>query len=216
MRNRLSREQIKTFLFDHIRRSINTDIKPLLKEKCDEEEIGGYFAVPGLVFTLIEYLGRLRYGYVREDRGSIRAVWWIKKYLGDVNKRYKKTGGLLFDMLRHGPIHTREPKKYLFALNKGFTWEIVKAERNREHMFLPNGRNFVISLDQLVEDLESAIDNFWKDLDASTKLQIKFSNAYWKMRKPQWVPWLLNRRNKNHKRYLRKEFEYIKKELRPW
>jgi hypothetical protein len=207
----MDKDEIKQFLYEHIKSSIKGDIKPLLKDKCGDEEIGGYFAVIVLVFTLIEYLGRLRYNNTGTKDGSKHATWWIRKYMGKCNKRYSKIGGVLFDMYRHGTVHTREPKQYLFTLTSGFAWEIVKNERQTEHLKIYKGRNFVISLNQLAEDLEFAIDYFWTDLKDSTAIEKKFVKAFLKLKTPQWVPSL-----KREKKYLKKDLEILEKELIPW
>src|SRR5260370_28826239 len=102
----MNKEEIKKFLYEDIKSSINGDIKTLLKDKCGDEDVGGYFAVLMLVFTLIEYLGRLRYNNAKMKNGSQHAIWWIRKYMGKCNKRYTKIGGILFDMYRHGTVHT--------------------------------------------------------------------------------------------------------------
>lgn len=200
--------------------SIATDIRPLLKEKSEGQEIGGYFAIPILILTLVEYLGRLRYGYIKEKpgkrdkrkwSGSSCAVWWMKKYLGSKNPRYKKLSGLLYDMFRHGAVHRRQPKIYLYNLYKGFGWEIQKAKNKDLHLQVKSGKWFELSLDQLVDDLELGIDKFYSDLESSDVLRKKFSNAYEHMKKPQWVPYL-----KYKKKYLVKDFEFLSPEIKGW
>ncbi len=211
MSDYLELTKIKSILINDIQRSIKTDVKPLLKEENIDGEIGGYFAVPLLALTLIEYLGRLRYGCTKEGDGSKYAQLWIKKYMARSNIRYKKIGGLIYDMFRHGTVHKREPKQYLFTKNSGMGWIIVKGERQLEHLTLPNGRTLLFSLDQMIIDLENAIEYFYSDLESSQIIRTKFSNSYKKLRKPQWVPWL-NRR----KRYLKKDLQIIKGELKSW
>lgn len=214
-------DQIKIFLFNHIKRSIQTDIRPLLKNGCAGEVIGGYFAVPVLVFTLIEYLGRLRYGYIKEGvsrrnkwSGSNCAIWWIKRYMGASNKRYRKLGGLIYDMFRHGTVHSRQPKQYLFNLYKGFGWEIRKGDRQEWNLGVRLGRWFELSLDQLVSNLETGVDLFWADLESSSIIRSKFSNAYRTMKKPQWIPYITGK--KGRKKYLHSDLIFISREVKSW
>src|SRR5258708_6776031 len=201
------RKQTRRVLYSDNRNSIDQDIKPLLKDKNDYETIGGFFAVIVLVFTLIEYLGRLRYGNSTGKDGARDATKWVREYMGRSNSRYSEIGGLLIDMFRNGTVHVRIPKQYLLTLNSGFGWEIVKNERQSDHLKLKGGRTLVISLNQLVTDLEKAIDLYWEELNALDDIEQIFLDTYYALRTPVMINDLIEK-----KEYLKKDLEIIQKE----
>lgn len=208
VRNNVGRKQTRRNLYSDLRNSIDQDIKPLLKDKNEQQTIGGYFAIVVIVFTLIEYLGRLRYGNQTRKNGTRDATKWMRKYMGKCNNRYVDISGLLVDMFRHGTVHIREPQQYLYAVNLGFGWKLTKNEDQQDHLKILKGKYLVISLNQLVQDLEKAIDLYWDDLNNSDQIEEIFRNTYHELKMPKLVSSL--------PAYLKNDFDIIKKELIPW
>lgn len=202
------KEFIENFINNHIVKSIKNDIRPLLKTKNEDGEIGGYFAVPVLVFTLVEYLGVLYAGKDSKKSGSEKAVTFIRKYFGQINLRYEEIGGLLYDMFRHGSVHEREPKHYIYPDNNAFGWELAKDEKELKHLTIDKGFHLVLSIDDLYDDLLKSVQLFSYDLKRSIGLRAKFIGAYNQMKKPKKVT-LIKRR-----KYIKDDFQIIKKEIK--
>jgi hypothetical protein len=91
------------------------DISPCLNLGHDE---GGYFAVPRLVLSCVDYLGAFYNGYRgRKDRSG-RRIFTDGKYskavlndlFGQVDANYRTYSDLLWEIYRNSTIHLHSPK----------------------------------------------------------------------------------------------------------
>ena len=80
---------------------------------------GGYFAVPRLVLSYVDYLGKLyRTGHNE----------FIRNVFGALDSNYRKHGLLFWEIYRNGLIHRYEPAT-LENSGKQIKWPIYKGNR---------------------------------------------------------------------------------------
>src|SRR5919197_2612133 len=151
--------EIREYLLDDLKVSVEDDVKPCLNIGSSR---GGYFAVPRLFCSYIDFLGRLyRAGH----------EVFLRDICGTSDPNYRIYGKLLWEVYRNGLIHTYQPKTLQHSGHK-ISWVIHKG--GRVHA-LSNGRQLVhivpqrtdssnwiqpISVNCLYQDLLSAIDQF--------------------------------------------------------
>jgi hypothetical protein len=107
--------KIIEYLIDDLKKSVENDIKPCLNPATKE---GGYFAVPRLVLSYVDYLGVLYHGYDGRKDGSNRRILsqgvyakeFLKDIFGYIDSNYKLYGELLWEIYRNGTIHLYSPK----------------------------------------------------------------------------------------------------------
>ena len=164
-----------------VRADIMHDIEPCLNIN---HTTGGFFSVPLILFSFIEYLGVLwknpveyknkkRVNYYLESHIPKAAIPYIKKYLGKVRSEYKIYSGLLYGLYRHSIVHHYSPSEILVN-NKILTWEIIKDSREnhllctKKKLCKENGKIIekiilTINIEIFYKDLLKSIDEFEKD-----------------------------------------------------
>jgi hypothetical protein len=127
--------KIAKYLINDLKKSVENDIKPCLNP-CIKE--GGYFAVPRLVLSYVDYLGVLYHGYDgRKDRSNRRilsqgmyAKEFLKDIFGCIDSNYKLYGELLWEIYRNGTIHLYSPKVLKDKKsNRTIGWLVYKGPR---------------------------------------------------------------------------------------
>ncbi|MDQ6864309.1 MAG: hypothetical protein M3044_10840 [Thermoproteota archaeon] len=89
--------KIVKYLIDDLKKSVENDVKPCLINE------GGYFAVPRLVLSYVDYLGVLYHGYDGRKNGSNRRILsqavyakeFLKNIFGYIDSNYGLYGELL-------------------------------------------------------------------------------------------------------------------------
>jgi hypothetical protein len=184
----MNAEEIVDYLRDDLRISVINDIGPCINGQ------GGYFAVPKLVLSYVDYLGALFRGYTawRIKRRRIFANHtYAKRFLnyifGVIDPNYSLYGNLLWEIYRNGTIHLYEPMK-LTNSNQTIYWLTYKGPRATQlpypYLFYANhlvphnyGNCFwaqPISINCIYNDLMSAIDRFASLIPQYRCLESKF------------------------------------------
>lgn len=160
-------------LFDHLKRlrqSIFDDVKNVLKYH-EETDVGGYHGIPRQVFCYVDHLGKIVYG----KGGTEEAIHFINDYFPE---KYKDKSELIYEMWRHGTVHSYEPKT-IEKDDKVLTWlsniSSNKIERN-SHLWVlkrpeQKGHNIFylkINVNQLVDDLIVSLDRLANELKKSS------------------------------------------------
>ena len=193
----MTKKEIVDYLKNDLKTSVLNDVFPCLQLN---NQNGGYFAVPRLVLSYVDYLGALYHGYLGRTNNNGRRIFadgrYAKAFLNDVfsiiDPNYKKHGDLLWEIYRNGTIHLYEPLK---LENKGKTidWLVHKRSRictvpikiNQSFVYL-NSVHLVplqcfgslwkqpISIDCLYKDLLCAIDEYANLISTNSVLELKF------------------------------------------
>jgi hypothetical protein len=131
----MTRQEIVGYLSLEMRKVVEDDIKPCLLIGAPK---GGYFSVPKLVLSCVDYLGALYCGWQPTERNSagrpiftstLKAIKYLEDVFGQVFREYRSRGKLLWEIYRHGTVHLNEPK----ALQNGaktISWFIFKGGWN--------------------------------------------------------------------------------------
>jgi len=141
LRANMTAAQMQDYLIDDLRRSLVNDVKPIVKARSLE---GGYFAVPRLVLSYVDYLGALYYGYhglTSHGRRIFALQSYAKRFLKDVfgliDVNYQNHGELVWEIYRNGTIHLYEPMRLENGGNV-IGWMVYKGARRK---LLPISRN---------------------------------------------------------------------------
>jgi len=108
--------KILDYLTGDLQRSVINDVQPCLNLGRDE---GGYFGVPRLVLSYVDYLGALYNGYNgKRERKTGRRLFTNSEYakiflndiFGQVDPNYITYGAMLWEIHRNGTIYLYSPK----------------------------------------------------------------------------------------------------------
>ncbi len=147
-----------------------------------------------LIFTHIDLLGYLYKG----KNSSSNSVEFMREYLGGIDPRYKKVGGLLYNALRHGYVHLVTPKR--MQLKNGmildFSFGSAIAGKRQDHLKVTKREEIervgkleicrlFVNLSQLCEDLLSAMDKYAEDVRHNQALSDIFWKAFETRREPK-------------------------------
>lgn len=186
--------QIRDYLTNDLKPSIINDVGPCIQPN---QASGGYFAVPRLVLSYVDYLGALYHGYQgRRNRGrrvfadQAYAKAFLRDVFGQVDGHYRLHGDLLWEIYRNGTVHLYQP---LVLENGGrvINWALYKGPRSSKvamgglpiavlvthlepswgamnHWMLP------VSITCLYEDLLQAADIYYRLVSTDQNLQINF------------------------------------------
>jgi hypothetical protein len=108
--------KILDYLTSDLKKSVINDVRSCLNLGHDE---GGYFAVPRLVLSYVDYLGALYNGYngKRNERTGKRiftsgkyAEIFLNDIFGRIDPNYIEYNALLWEIYRNGTIHLYSPK----------------------------------------------------------------------------------------------------------
>ena len=178
------RSQIRGILAK-IRADIQNDIIPCMDIN---NTTGGYYSVPIIIFSFIEYLGVLWKNPVERDRKTKKvlnyysqshfpdaAIPYIRKYLGIIRPEYKKYGGLLYGLYRHSLVHHYKPTSIILKNKEIISWGILKNSNSNHLSFtkekypepknkLLNCKILTVNIEVFYQDLMNSIDEFEKDV----------------------------------------------------
>ena len=168
---------------------------------------GGFYSVPLIIFSFIEYLGILwknpveRYKkkrkiYYSHSQIKDAAVPYIKKYLGKVRPEYKKYSGLLYGLFRHSLTHHFKPNVIILNDKEKLSWGIIKNSKNNHLTFskkkypqsngkLINHTILTINLEVFFQDLIESIDKLEKDALKYSSVRNRILRADKKLNCPQ-------------------------------
>jgi hypothetical protein len=128
--------KILDYLTKDLQKSVINDVQPCLNLGRDE---GGYFGVPRLVLSYVDYLGALYKGYngKREPKTGRRiftsgkyAKMFLNDIFGQIDPNYVTHGALLWEIYRNGTIHLYSPKILKdVKSNRTIGWMAHKQDR---------------------------------------------------------------------------------------
>ena len=199
----LTAEEAIEYLQFHVQKSVCTDVFPLTWPEFGES---GYFAVPRLVLAYADFLGCLYTGNRKGKNGqpltSQSAVLFIRRCFGDVASAYRRRGGLLYEMYRHGTVHIYEPKVVETAKGAKLAWLVGKTigalgTVGHHHMW-KRRRHLAVSQDRLADDLLLAIEVYIHKLSSRGRYLARFNRAWTDIHAPEKETDL-----RRKKRYLR-------------
>ena len=94
LKNNMTLDEVKDYLINDLKKSVEDDVYPVISPR---RKSGGYFAVPRLVFSYIDYLGALYHGYTPPVTGtsgrvsiakSDYAIEFLKNIMNQVHENY--------------------------------------------------------------------------------------------------------------------------------
>jgi hypothetical protein len=192
----MSLVDIKEYLEGDLKRSIRSDVGPVVRPEVEE---GGYFAVPRLVLSYVDFLGALYGRYSGEkDRSGRRliatpkkATKFIREIMKEVDELYDKSGDLLHEMYRHGTVHRYQPHALKRSDGRELNWLCYKGPREswvnvpralKVRHLQPVRRDansdwLPVSITCLYGDLLLAVDVFWKKLESDANLVENWRSA---------------------------------------
>lgn len=196
--------KIKSYLDEFVKARIEGVLRPLMEEGSTATG-AAFFAVPfafmTLFFCYVEFLGYLYSGGEKDRRLSKNAVDFLRIYFGEADPKYKKVGGLLYHIYRHGTVHELKPKRIQLQDGTTVGWEIVSGTGQLSDPLHLTGFNLgeavrlKVSENSLCNDLASAVDIYYKHLCTDRLLRKNFEDAVKKLRVPDTEAKI---RNKNY------------------
>lgn len=106
-RNQITVSGVKRYLREHLKKSVINDFTPAMEAYLKSSGVGkGFFGSLRILFPIITFLGTLLKG---KDEAK-NAIAFMEKYLGKVNPLYEELSDLIYNVYRHGLIHTQMPK----------------------------------------------------------------------------------------------------------
>lgn len=190
----MNQKKITKYLTAELKSAIIQDIRPCLNLGHDE---GGYFSVPRLVLSCVDYLGALYNGYngrrdpwgkrIFTDGRYAKAV--LYDLFGQVDANYRIHNDLLWEIYRNGTIHLHGPKLLKSkSSNRTIGWIAHKLGRSAKlgsphnlqaqhlvpHHHGNNRWSQPISIVCLFDDLSAVIDNYASLIHQDPNLESKF------------------------------------------
>jgi|SRR5208282_3711110 len=119
------------YLKKDLKKSVENDVSPCLQT---EKREGGYFVIPRLVLSYVDYLGALHHGYSGSHKPKGRRIFadhtyaksFIRDFFGPLFANYRTFGDLLWEIYRNGTIHLYEPLT-LENSDVIISWQIFKG-----------------------------------------------------------------------------------------
>lgn len=152
----------KHYLQTQIRQSILDDVLPIIQQPR-----GGFYSAIRTMFAEIDGLAKLYFGVVG-DSDSIRVVRFMKKMFSGELGKY---AGFIYEVYRHGLMHTHMPK-HVFAKRKHHVGWGIRKNGN------PTGALVDISLMELKCEVLNAIKKYCEELDRNKRRLRLFKNGY--------------------------------------
>jgi len=128
----MNKQEIVGYLSNDLKPFLIEDITPCLQ--IGVKTRAGFFSVPKLVLTCVDYLGALYVGWNNERKNGRpvftsgpKAKAYLRDLFGQVYPEYKTHGDLLWEIYRHGTVHLNEPK----ILQNGartISWQLFKGD----------------------------------------------------------------------------------------
>jgi hypothetical protein len=151
------------------RATVERDMRPLLADQ------GAPFAICREVVSSIDHLGHL---YTGSSQCGARFRAFLEQILGEIDQRYRRRAGEIYQMYRCGTVHEFEPKVLENRKGQTLAWLCYQGNRAAKQLDLPEigkltvthlepvvyvtGRSFglPVSTNCLLDDLVAAIDRF--------------------------------------------------------
>jgi hypothetical protein len=128
----MNKQEIVDYLSMDLKPFIIEDITPCLQ--IGFKTRAGFFSVPKLVLTCVDYLGALYVGWNNERKNGRpvftsgpKAKAYLRDLFGQVYAEYKTHGDLLWEIYRHGTVHLNEPK-VLQNGTRTISWQLFKGD----------------------------------------------------------------------------------------
>jgi hypothetical protein len=201
---------------------LNKHLKKRLQEQInnlsDEYGIKTEFIDVALLLLVVHFdlMGRLVAGEISDKNTTTNAIAFMRKYLGQVDPRYKEISGILYHMLRHGYVHLFSPKRVTLKNNNIFDLSFCLGPDRQTHLDFTKrletewmeGKVVVyrmnVHVSQLYEDFISAFDTFGEEVFHDQKTSDKFEKSF-KLHRVEGTKEGLNK----DKSSLKQDFEFI-------
>jgi len=162
-------EGAKNYLTYYLMESLKKEFPPAIEayqEDSYRTGVGkGFFSLIRIIFPTITFLGTLYKG----TDVSKNAINFMKDYMGKVNSRYKHISDLIYNVYRHGLMHTHMPKVFEID-NKFVGWEITyNDDKHLKILKSINAINIPISPNRFFQDLLRALEKYISDFDVPKK-----------------------------------------------
>jgi hypothetical protein len=141
----MNKQEIIDYLTNDMKTLIEDDIKPCL---LIHQPRGGYFSVPKLVLSCVDYLAALYCGWQTHEAiggrpnftSTAKALRYLQEVFGQVFSEYRVRAELLWQVYRHGTVHLNEPK-FLQNGAKTIWWQVFKGNFKQRMMLgaVPTG-----------------------------------------------------------------------------
>jgi hypothetical protein len=201
----------------YLEKQIKKTLQGLFEKFSDEFGIRIEFLDIALliIFAHIDLLGRLYAGETSPKNTTKNAVLFMRKYLGEVDARYKEVSGLLYHMLRHGYVHVFTSKRIILENGEELDFTFSTSHKRLTHLSLKKSkenersRNIVIyrmslQVSQLYEDFLQAIDKYAYDIVHNQDISDRFEQSFMSRRIED------TEENLRKKKYnLESDFDYI-------
>lgn len=186
-----TKDQIKSIILE-IKESVRRDVEPVVKAYQDKNNwidgnVPGFWTIPRMIFPEIDGLGRLRFGRRSYSGSSKDAVNFMREYFP--RKEYKKISGFLYNVFRHGLLHSHYPKEMIiYGRNRGWSVSLkLLGTRSMHFKFfsISEKKDLILDAEEFYKDFLSAIDGYIQDFDNPDKeaeLIANFNVAYCEMR----------------------------------
>lgn len=110
-------------------------------------------------------------------------------------KQYKEISGFIYNVFRHGLLHSHWPKMMKIN-NKVIGWSMIISQKDnlleKGHLICPDPKKTHLNINawEFYEDFLASIDNYVKDFDngdfkKENELIKNFSRAHFKMHEPE-------------------------------
>jgi hypothetical protein len=162
-------ERIKSYLVDHIKRSIQNDagiaINAYWKDWDKTKEGKGFFAIPRLLFPEIDGLG----SYITGNSGSTteNITQYFKTIMSKIDKRYDAFAAFIAVIYRHGLLHQHSPKNCVLD-GENYGWQFAINSPNNP---IEVQRKFHLAFHRNVLLLDMNV--FFKDVVDSVDLAVE-------------------------------------------
>jgi len=183
---------------------------------------GAFYSGLRFCFSELDTMGKFYKGEVSTSNTAENTIAFMRSYLGEANRRYKKLSGLIIDMYRHGLMHTHMIKNVKLDDGKILGWELQDNDDSDKHLQVEkraHGGNLVINVNRLIEDSIEAINLYQSKLDRNKNLLNRFKKGYFGMAVAVEQPTKNQNKKTNQKLKLTmKEYSYdgiqlLKKEM---
>lgn len=182
----------KHYLQTQIRQSILDDVLPIIQQPR-----GGFYSAIRTMFAEIDGLAKLYFGVIGDSDSKQVAKFMKKLFTGEIGKY----AGFIYEVYRHGLMHTHMPK-HVFAKRRNYIGWGIRKNGN------PTGALVDISLMELKCEILNAIKKFCDELDKNRRRLNLFKNGYGDMARVLYQKDL-------RKRYSRPDFRKLVKSKFP-
>lgn len=164
-RNQITNTGATNYLRNHLKQAVINDFGVASSAYIFDSQrtrVGkGFFGLLRILFPTITFLGTL---YKGKD-SSANAIAFMNRYLGRVNPHYRRVGDIIYNVYRHGLMHTYMPK--MVKIGQRLTGWFITYNTPDHLQVRTVGTNTWISVcpQQLYEDLLQAIELFIAEIN---------------------------------------------------